>query len=594
MAARAATPQSGRVKVLRRSAHLSYFRRGDEYYVYHDLWGYLLAMDRQVLDLLRAFQPEGARIDQVLGAFSGRLRPEQLEGYIATFRSHRCLVTLRRDEREDAFRRGHPVKAQWTVVWRKRPQEGDRREEAPAAAVLAYRDRALGRVVLERLDPLEAAFLERCDGEKATAVVAEELSERFGGGDLGPRIERLARRLAHSRRQVLKLSDRPLFEYLAYPPAYLRSTMPFERVSEAELDGGEPADADRDRDVVDLAAYHQGAIADAAAQFDVEETTLSHMFREPHPALGGRSYGEAFAEALLERRLVPGRGEIVEVGGGVGFFALRLLGALRERLPRRYERLGYTILDLSPVLQDSQRLLVSALGDKVRHLQANASVSLPFRDGTVGLVISNEVIADLETVRVTRTAVEAGEAPEGAPPPVREALAVIARYGLPTDDAPERFWLNLGALRLLEELQRVLVPGGAAVLTEFGELDAYPIESTHLGHSEFSIHFGHLMHVARALGFEVEQTDTMELLGMDGAVRVLATTRSYFVCLQALLQRRGVNLQKLAYTKEQFAELCGNRLDPGDLEGVRFYPVSERTLGLRPREFKVLVLRKPG
>ncbi len=87
-------------------------------------------------------------------------------------------------------------------------------------------------------------------------------------------------------------------------------------------------------------------------------------------------------------------------------------------------------------------------------------------------------------------------------------------------------------------------------------------------------------------------TDIMELAGMRGDIRVLATTRSYFECLRALLERRGIALQKLAYTEQQFADLCGERLDPKALHGITFRPTRDRALGLHPPEFLVAILRK--
>ncbi|GIW71697.1 MAG: hypothetical protein KatS3mg102_1239 [Planctomycetota bacterium] len=581
------------VKRLRMGHHLSFFRKHEEYYVYHDLWGYLLAMDRQPLELLRAFGPQGRAIAEVQAEFSGRLRPEQIESYLATFRSHGCLVPLRHDERSEAFARGHPVRAPWTVAWLSGRQAGEAAEQQARQGVLAYRDRALGRVVLQRLGEFEARLFELCDGERTLAELAELLAPHAGGPEAARHaVARFVFSLTHSYRQVLKLLDRPRYTYLSLLPAYVRSSMPFARLEEAELQEL-PAPAPS-RDVVDLSAYHREGIADAAAQFDLEETTLSHMFREPHPALGGRSYGEAFAQALLERNLVPRQGEVVEVGGGVGFFALRLLETLERLAPAHYAGLRYTTLDLSAVLQESQRLLTSALGAKVRHVLADASRGLPLRDASAALVLSNEVIADLETVRLRRRELEAGAPPAGAPPSIRAAHALLGRYGIGWQDAPEVFWLNLGALRLVEEIARVLRPGGAAVLTEFGALDRYPIESTHLEHGEFSIHFGHLIQLARAVGLQVEHTDIIEFLGMRTQVPVLATTRSHFLCLRALLQRRGVSLQKLAYSREQFEALCRERIDPGEIEGLRFLPAGERVLGLRPREFQVLILRRPA
>src|SRR6185436_19413503 len=93
---------------------------------------------------------------------------------------------------------------------------------------------------------------------------------------------------------------------------------------------------------------------------------------------------------------------------GVGFFVLRILAALRQKAGRRYEALRYQILDLSQVLQDSQRML--HFGDaKVRYILGNASRSLPFRDASLDLVLSNEVIADFETVRLRRADLYAQE-----------------------------------------------------------------------------------------------------------------------------------------------------------------------------------------
>jgi len=566
-------------RTLRKSRHISFFRKKDEIFVYHDLWGYLLQMDEKVRAFIEAFG-DGAKESAVVRAFADRFRPEEAEGFIGTCVQHRCLVPPRLDEVAEAFEKGHPVFGPWNVHYAPREDE----------VVLSYKDRAAGRVVLERLTGAEAQlFLAAKGGEKTAAEIAAALEKTNPGQDLKAELARLLFRLTHSDRQVLKLVDRPLFEYLAFPPPYLRSTMPFARLDEARDQTGEGPE------VVDLTAFHRREIEDAAAQFDVEETTLSHMFREPHEALKGRSYGEAFSDAVLERRLLPEapRLEVVEVGGGVGFFALRFLRALQARDRSLYERTRYTIVDLSQVLQDSQRMLTFGLQRDVRFVRANASRGLPLREGSVDLLLSNEVIADLETVRLLRADVGAKKVPAKAHPSVKEALALIRRHDLPVDDAPEVFWLNLGALKLVEELARALRPGGAAVLTEFGGESRYPVESTHLSHGEFSIHFGHLAHVARRLGLEVELTDVLSLLGFDGDVRVLATTRSFFESLRTLLGRRGISLQKLAYTEKGMRDLLAGRMDLEKLHGLSFRAIRDRALGLFPPEFLVAVIKKP-
>jgi SAM-dependent methyltransferase len=580
----ARTEAAAKTQTLRCSRHLSFFRKKDEIYLYHDLWGFILQMDARVHALLESFAGAGRPVaDAARRARAAGLRPEEIDGFIATFRQHRCLVAPRADEEAEALETGYPVRAAWTVSW-----TAPGRGAAASSVVLAYKDRGLGRVVLDRLEPVAARLWELASGEATLIDIARRLAGELGiaEGEAAAEVRRAAFRFTHSDRQVLKLTDRPLYEYLSFAPPYLRSTMPYPRLDDPEASAEAP-------DVVDLASFHRAEIEDAQAQFDVEETTLSHMFRDPHEALGGKSYGEAFADALAERGLLPRGGRVLEVGGGVGFFALRLLARVRDRAPETYERLRYAILDLSQVLQDSQRML-HAPDAKVRFVLGNASRSLPLRDASVDLILSNEVIADFETVRLRRADLEGGRRrPAGGEDPrVEAARALVLRHGLPIDDAPEVFWLNFGALKLVEEIARVLKPGGAAVLVEFGGIARYPVESTHLAHSEFSIHFGHLRHVAERVGLAAEMTDIMDFLAMRGDVRVLATTRTFFECLRALLGRRGISLQKLAYTERAFRELVEPRLGGGTLHGPVFRPVRDRALGLHPPEFQVAILRK--
>ena len=103
---------------------------------------------------------------------------------------------------------------------------------------------------------------------------------------------------------------------------------------------------------VALTDYHQRTIADADAQFDHQETTLSHLLRVPHPALAGRTYGEALVDALIARDAVPaGRVRVLEIGAGLGYVARDAIARLRAA-GREVE---YTIVELSPALAAAQR-----------------------------------------------------------------------------------------------------------------------------------------------------------------------------------------------------------------------------------------------
>ena len=57
--------------------------------------------------------------------------------------------------------------------------------------------------------------------------------------------------------------------------------------------------------------YYEKSISDPAKQFDLIETTISHLFRFPHPALQGLSYGAAFCKQVLERKLLTNEHKII-------------------------------------------------------------------------------------------------------------------------------------------------------------------------------------------------------------------------------------------------------------------------------------------
>src|SRR5260221_3293405 len=120
----------------------------------------------------------------------------------------------------------------------------------------------------------------------------------------------LVHRLTHSDVQALKLSMMPWSTYAKRPgmaPRYLASTMPY-----AVWKPGAPVPPP-----ALLTDYYRFDVADADAQFDHQETTLSHLLRVPHPTLGGRTYGEALVDVLVARGTVAdGRVRVLEIGAG--------------------------------------------------------------------------------------------------------------------------------------------------------------------------------------------------------------------------------------------------------------------------------------
>jgi SAM-dependent methyltransferase len=237
--------------------------------------------------------------------------------------------------------------------------------------------------------------------------------------------------------------------------------------------------------------HHRRDRLPARRRFDEVECTISHLLRFPHPALGGRRYGEALLHGLAGRGLRPGRSGVVEIGGGTGHIA----EAAWRGDAGAFTGARWTAVDLSPALIAAQRRRVlepsQPRGPHARWQGVRAdALELPLASRSVdGLVLANEVIADLP--------VEGGR--------------------------------NAGAIRLVVELSRVLAPGGAAVLTEFGG-DFEPAPVRLLGalgegeHVEWSIDFRQLRAAGGEAGLAVEELPLHVLLGADLSVRCASYT----------------------------------------------------------------------
>lgn len=310
----------------------------------------------------------------------------------------------------------------------------------------------------------------------------------------------------------------------------------------------------------DLVAYHL-AIDDGPVHFDDRETTVAHAFGLAHPALGGRTFGGALFDALAGEGFWPANGPTIEVGCGDGEMA----EVIAARLGTRYVR-----VDLSPGLLATQRARVPSspgvLGDARR---------LPLRESSIARVLSNEVIADLPAVPV-------GPADDG--PSVREVRDRLARYGLA---APAfRRWYNLGAWQFVEEVARVLVPGGRAYVSEFGSIDEDPAEAVQLDHPEVGIHFGELAAVARGCGLGARVVRLDRWLDFDDAARQL--WRQHHMALRAMTRAVDHHLPARAWTPESLTAAL-----PFPVEGLAFVPVTEPGAGPVPSRFYALLLDRP-
>ncbi len=408
----------------------------------------------------------------------------------------------------------------------------------------AYAERALSDA--------ELALWRSCNGARTVAQVA-----RHAGVTLDHALSFFAE-LTDPEVQALQLRDRPVrrrdpsLQRLVAPERPPAPRPPHLRGAQGETT---------------LQHYHRHAITDGETHFDDRETTVAHSFAEAHPALGGERYGWRLHKALEDRGLLPvDHGPVLEIGPGTG----ELGEAFMERTAERGVPTGeFMRLDSSPELLATQSKRVPGS----RGLLGRAT-ELPLGTGSVSLVLCNEVMADLMAVPYD---------PEDslAEGPASEVAERLHKYRLPP--LPGRALYNLGAWKLVEEVARVLQPGGAAFLSEFGAIDEIPRETTQLDHPEVSIHFGHLRAIARNLGLDAQVLPLAELMDFD--LRTTWLARHSYDALRAAVRASRGHLSARAWTEQSLQA-------PIAVEGLDWVPISEPGPGPVVTRFQALLLRK--
>lgn len=333
-----------------------------------------------------------------------------------------------------------------------------------------------------------------------------------------------------------------------------------------------------------LATYHKETITDPVKQFEDEEITLSHVYRRPHPALGGLSYGARFAEMCCQTGSLKSRAKILEVGGGVGFFGNNFLSYIRKNHPDIYDTIHYTFLDLSSTLLSSQQRLNESHKERTAFIEGNIE-NYDFGRNQFDLVIANEMIADLEVAKLKKSFFFSDESPSGS---LEEVVAFCKRCGLNFEDAFDEFLVNIGAFRCITKFKEILSPDGKAIIVEYGNLHSYPNASVLKGHTEFSIHFGHLIRVAKSLGFRVDFSNMLNFMGFKEDVKVLDLL-SFMALKEHLLPFFNKQISHFAYTKEILRKEIGEEL-VSQIEGLRFSNISEASATVNPQHFLVLII----
>jgi len=83
------------------------------------------------------------------------------------------------------------------------------------------------------------------------------------------------------------------------------------------------------------------------------------------------------------------------------------------------------------------------------------------------------------------------------------------------------------------------------------------------------------------------------VLLLDGAPQALTTTRASFPALRALFAAHGLQLTRRAWLRSEIEQMCAGKLDLSEVHGLQWAPLGERTMGLSPRQYWVLLAHKP-
>ena len=540
-------------------------------YLFHDLFGYIMEMSPDIAEMIEAFS-DGMDTRETAAFYKGKFGEEDPMQFVETLAGHAVLVDPNEDEVEGIWAY-IPIHGKWNI-WRRRDDR--------LTFWTAWGERPVQQLLL---DAEETAIWDAFDGAKRLI----ELRHHHDNA----KIQSVVRKLVHSDVQALKLSMMPWSVFAKRPqmaPAYLISTMPYESWTPGtKVPGFREAHAGEARSsmsTISPTEYYRSDITDAEEQFDHQETTLSHLLRIPHPALGGRTYGQKLADVLLARgKVKEGTVRVLEIGAGLGYVAKDMIATLRAA----GRTVDYTICELSPALATAQR---DRLGADAKWVMGDV-LAAPLPAGGFDLILSNEMAGDLPAQQLSRA--DLGLAPDGGNvdrEKLRAYSKIAADRGVNLDDAPEPFYLMTGSFELVEKIGTWLAPGGFAVVTEFGDISAYPRLSTHLDHPELSTHFGQLHQAAKGAGLDATFEFVIDLLDFDRTQQGLATTRSHFRALRALAAAVDVDLPKIGYTPDLLQATVGDKLDLTRVGELRWDRIEDRLMGLVPHEFKALLIAR--
>jgi len=324
--------------------------------------------------------------------------------------------------------------------------------------------------------------------------------------------------------------------------------------------------------------YHKETISNAGVQFDFNETTLSHLYRNKNKALNNLSYGEALCDKLIGAKESWDSLKILEIGCGTGLLAKNFLNRLKTDHRNCYEQVEYNLFDLSPALQEAQKVSTEGHANKVKLITGNIE-NYDFEE-KFDLIICNEVIADLN-VRVCDKDLSLCD---------DQVNALFNKYDFEIKDFSSKFLLNYQAIKAMEKITELLKVEGIGFISEYGSWNEVPQVVELPGHNEYSINFSHLSLVCEQARLLTNFVSMDDFLNFDKSLSLLddsarETFSDYF--LPFLGHGR---LDRIPCEKKAIESLLGDKFRC--FEKLSFNSLEAGKSTLDPKKFKALILKK--
>ncbi len=269
----------------------------------------------------------------------------------------------------------------------------------------------------------------------------------------------------------------------------------------------------------------------------IGEVTLSHILRYENDFIrSGLPYGMQLFDSLYSSDSIQEKPKILEIGIGLAQVIDRFDFRFRDVDPILHQNAEYTLVDLSESLLNFANMRFSLTRRNYFNTIKADATNLPLKPSSHNLIISNEVMADLPTVtninkRKLRRELRTGKNETKIKnkrdrKAYQDTVRMFKQYGLQFKDAPRFFNFNYGGIRLLEEMSRVLSPGGTAFIVEYdceSQPFGYPRPLRLINHTEYGIRLDHIKTAAKGLGFQIQDGYAHEFLNIDSSKMMVDT-----------------------------------------------------------------------